>query len=49
MGRPERDELFGRMSQRASRLHFEFHNTHGTLIDEFDVMRDCSQPRGLAD
>jgi hypothetical protein len=31
------------------RLHLEFHDTRGMLIDGFDVERDCSSPRHLSD
>jgi hypothetical protein len=31
------------------RLHLEFQSSHGMLVDEFDVVRDCGTPRNLAD
>ena len=31
------------------RLHFEFHDTHGTTVDAFDLTRDCAAGRSFGD
>jgi len=31
------------------KLSFTFRNTHGDVVDRFDVLRDCRQPHTLVD
>ena len=31
------------------RLDFQFKNTHGDVVDRFDILRDCSTPHTIAD
>jgi tartrate-resistant acid phosphatase type 5 len=44
-------EQFGalRVDVYDGRLAFTFHNTHGDVVDRFDVTRDCAVPHVLVD